>query len=252
MLGIVHGDPNNEVIPALVYQLSERLDEAFLVGGLTSSRSHHIQIADEVVGGNNLGVSGVLFSSNVAVSTHLTQSCYPIGKRHQVTEADRNVVFHIDNRPALDVFYQDIAPYYSDNIENVVHEVFVGLPIRGSDTDNYLVRNIIGVDAENGVLAVGDFVQSGASIMFVKKDKDNAYKDLQKMLRHFKTQNPEPKGALYYSCLGRGANLFGRNSEELRIIKEILGNIPLVGFFANGEIYHQRVYSYTGILTLFF
>jgi len=252
MLGVVHGDPTNDIISALIYQLSERLDEAFLVGGLTNSRSYHIQIADDVVGGNNLGLSGVLFSSNVAVSTHLTQSCYPIGQRHQITEAERNMIFHIDNRPALDVFYQEVAPYYSEEIEHIVHDVLVGLPIQGSDMNDYVVRNIIGADAENRVLAIGDYVQAGTPITFVQRDKEMAYNDLKKMLVHFKTHNAEPKGALYYSCLGRGASLFGQNSEELRVIKEVLGDIPLVGFFANGEIYHQRVYSYTGILTLFF
>jgi small ligand-binding sensory domain FIST len=61
----------------------------------------------------------------------------------------------------------------------------------------------------------------------------------------------EPRGAVYYSCLGRGEGLFGPDSEELKIISRALGPIPLVGFFANGEISHNRLYGYTGVLTLF-
>ncbi|MGH8743735.1 MAG: FIST C-terminal domain-containing protein [Burkholderiales bacterium] len=53
------------------------------------------------------------------------------------------------------------------------------------------------------------------------------------------------------SCLGRGENMFGANSEELRLIQKTLGDFPLVGFFANGEISHNRLYGYTGVLTLF-
>jgi small ligand-binding sensory domain FIST len=60
-----------------------------------------------------------------------------------------------------------------------------------------------------------------------------------------------PRGAVYFSCLGRGASLFGENSEELRLIQDGLGDVPLVGFFCNGEISHNRLYGYTGVLTLF-
>ena len=60
-----------------------------------------------------------------------------------------------------------------------------------------------------------------------------------------------PRGGLYYSCLGRGVALFGDDSAELKMIQETLGDFPLVGFFANGEIFNQRLYGYTGVLTLF-
>ena len=60
-----------------------------------------------------------------------------------------------------------------------------------------------------------------------------------------------PRGGVYYSCLGRGASLFGPDSGELRLIREALGDFPLVGFFCNGEVSHNRLYGYTGVLTLF-
>ncbi|MEO8631343.1 MAG: FIST C-terminal domain-containing protein [Betaproteobacteria bacterium] len=59
------------------------------------------------------------------------------------------------------------------------------------------------------------------------------------------------KGGVYFSCLGRGASLFDESSEELRIVQDRLGEVPLVGFFRNGEISHNRLYGYTGVLTLF-
>ena len=45
--------------------------------------------------------------------------------------------------------------------------------------------------------------------------------------------------------------MFGPNSAELRTIEEVLGPVPLAGFFTNGEIFHNRLYTYTGVLTLF-
>ena len=60
-----------------------------------------------------------------------------------------------------------------------------------------------------------------------------------------------PKGGVYVSCVARGPNLFGKDSEELKMIREVLGDFPLAGFYANGEISNNRLYGYTGVLTLF-
>ena len=59
-----------------------------------------------------------------------------------------------------------------------------------------------------------------------------------------------PRAALYFSCVARGRHLFGPKSEELQLIRETFGDIPLTGFFANGEISNNRLYGYTGVLTL--
>jgi small ligand-binding sensory domain FIST len=72
------------------------------------------------------------------------------------------------------------------------------------------------------------------------------------MLRGLKSElRGAPKGGLYYSCIGRGAQMFGEKSAELRLIGKELGDFPMVGFFCNGEISHDRLYGYTGVLTLF-
>jgi len=45
--------------------------------------------------------------------------------------------------------------------------------------------------------------------------------------------------------------MFGPDSAELRTIEAVLGPVPLAGFFTNGEIFRNRLYTYTGVLTLF-
>lgn len=250
MLAIVHGDPNNRHLAQLIYQLSERMGEGFLVGGLTSSRSYYVQVADEIVGG---GVSGVMFSSQVEVATRLTQGCSAIGPRHQITESTKNIVITIDNRPALDVFKEDIGEILAHDLNRVGGYIFAALPIPNSDTGDYLVRNLVGIDPENKLLAIGELVEPGMSIMFTRRDARTAYEDLEKMLNQIKQQlkGRTPRGGVYYSCLGRGVNLFGELSAELKVINDHLGYFPLIGFFANGEISHQRLYGYTGVLTVF-
>lgn len=250
MFAVVHGDPRNNQMTNLVFQMSERLGEGFLVGGLTSSRHQYFQLADTIIEG---GLSGVMFSSAVTVHTRLTQGCSIIGPRHQITESSNNIIIRLDDRPALDIFNEDIGKDLAEDLNQVAGYIFAALPIRGSDTGDYLVRNLVGIDPEHKLLAIGESVNPGMSIMFARREARTAHDELVKMLNILKGRlgGNLPKGGLYYSCLGRGENLFGKNSQELKTIQRVLGDFPLVGFFANGEIYHQRLYSYTGVLTLF-
>ena len=89
--------------------------------------------------------------------------------------------------------------------------------------------------------------------MCIRDSASTARDDLVRMLKQIKgrTNKAKPKGAVYFSCLGRGRYTFGTNSEEVGLITKEFGDLPLVGFFANGEISHHRLYGYTGVLTLF-
>ena len=62
---------------------------------------------------------------------------------------------------------------------------------------------------------------------------------------------PAIRGALYISCNGRGGPHFGAPSAELKIVQRALGDVPLVGFFAAGEIARRHLYGDTGVLTVF-
>lgn len=247
--GIVHGDPRNGSTPELIARLADQLPGGFLVGGLTSSRSEEPQIANGIVQG---GLSGVVFSERVKVVTGLTQGCSPIAGKHVITDCERNIIARIDDRPALDVFYEDIGEILARDLNRAAGYIFAGLPQADSDTGDYLVRNLIGVDTKNKLLAIGDLIEPGQPLQFCRRDGRTAWEDLQRMLNELKARlDHAPRGGVYYSCLGRGQNLFGNDSEELRAIRASLGDFPLVGFFANGEISNNRLYGYTGVLTLF-
>jgi small ligand-binding sensory domain FIST len=248
-LGLMHGDPSNPATEGLIEQLAARTATGFLVGGLASAHEDARLIANDVTQG---GVAGVMFTDAVGVQTNLSQGCSPIGPHHAITECQRNILVTLDNRPALEVFKEDIGEVLARDISRVGGYIFAGLPIAGSDTADYLVRNLIGVDLEQKLLAIGDLVEQGREVMFCRRDADTAREDLARMLAHLKSRlDGPPRGGVYVSCLGRGINLFGDDSEELEQIRDQLGDFPLVGFYANGEISRDRLYGYTGVLTLF-
>lgn len=246
---IVHGDPHTADMPELIEDMSAKVASGFLVGGLSSSRGGTLQIANGVLQG---GLSGVVLSAAVPIATRLTQGCTPLPARHIVTEGNRNVIVTLDNRPALDVLKEDIGDELAQDLRRAGQLIHVGLPVRGSDTGDYMVRNLIGIDPRSKLIAIGAEVEEGMSLMFCKRDDASARDDLVRMLDSIAADCEQPpRGALYFSCLGRGEHMFGARSAELGLIRRRLGDIPLAGFFCNGEISHDRLYGYTGVLTLF-
>lgn len=250
LFGVVHADPRSTQLLEMLDVLDDKLDESFLVGGLSSAREHYVQIA----GSQQVeqGLSGVLFANENLVMTRLSQGCMPIGERHEVSDCQNNIIARLDNRPALEVWLDDLGADNDADLAALAQQTFAALLIPGSDTGDYMVRNIVGVDPEHQLMAIGDLVSPGSSLMFTRRDPESARADLLQMLDSLKHRlSAPPRGALYFSCLGRGPNLFGPHSAELNLIREHLGDFPLVGFFASGEISHNRLYAYTGVLTLF-
>lgn len=247
--GIVHADPHNSYLGDLIPAIVEATG-AFLVGGLTSSRGAHPQIAGGMKSG---GVSGVLFEPDVAVATGLTQGCSPIGPVHEVTDCQENIIIALDERPALEVLKEDIGEILARDLTRIGGYIYVAFPVSGMDRPDYLVRNLVAIDPAAEVFAVGAGVAEGDTIMFCRRDGQAAHVDLKRMLDDLtgRVGDTVPKGGIYHSCLARGPNLFGSNSEELRTIQGALGDIPIIGMFCNGEISHQRLYGYTGVLSLF-
>ena len=249
-IAVVHGDPLRGDIAKEIVNLAKCTETGFLVGGLASSRRGFQFVAD---GSTSAGaLSGVAFSDAVVVATRLTQGCSPIRAAHQVTGAQNNIVLELDGRPALDVLREDVGITEHEDLAHLGGQIFVGLSVTGSDIAEYVVRNLIGIDPGNRLIAIGDLVRKGQRLQFFRRDHDTARADMLRMLDSIREGlYTPPRGALYYSCLGRGGALLGGESEELRMIQEALGDVPLAGFFGNGEISHNRLYGYTGVLTLF-
>jgi small ligand-binding sensory domain FIST len=139
--------------------------------------------------------------------------------------------------------------------------------------DDYRVRPVVGLEPARRSLAIADRAQAGERLMFCVRDEAAARADLIRMCAELREDLDEPaprlsafqsagfagmksmrkpKGAIYVVCNGRGAGLFGYSGAEMQLIREQLGDVPMIGFFANGEIRASTLYSYTGILTLIF
>jgi small ligand-binding sensory domain FIST len=144
---------------------------------------------------------------------------------------------------------------------------------RGQFGPEVMVRHIIGLDPTRRGIAIAEHPPQGARLAFCERHAQAARADLVRVCSEIReelesetlgmgsgTAQPEsdeppaPRqiaGAVYVSCSGRGGLHFGAPSAELQIVRRALGDVPLVGFFAGGEIAHQQLYGYTGVLTVF-
>jgi small ligand-binding sensory domain FIST len=236
------------------------------------------------------GLSGVAFGPEVGLVSRVTQGCKPVSAARVITDAQHNLVLGLDGEPALDVLLRDLSITLERPQEALaaVRNTLVGLarPPQGSDsaavrkTGNFgsdvLVRHIVGLDPGNHGIALGDLAQVGGQLAFCQRNVRAARADLTRICAEIREelspeellepqgagasslgatpQTPTQKaiiGAIYISCTGRGGPHFGGPSAEMQIVRHALGEVPLIGFFAGGEIAHQHLYAYTGVLTVF-
>ena len=248
-IGVVHADPRNPALTAIVANLARHCG-VYLVGGLTSAESTFPQVTGgRIVDG---GVSGILLGGGcLRVVVGLTQGCSPIGSLHSVSRGQGQVLFSLDEQPALDVLREEVGAPLGADPRSWLANIHAALPVMGSDRADYVVRNIVGIGPEDGLVAIADTIGPGDRVMFVRRDPDSAERDLHRMLADLTSRAAvKPKAGLYFSCLARGPNLFRHEAHELKAIQKAFGDIPIVGFFGNGEIAHDRLYAYTGVLTL--
>ncbi len=236
------------------------------------------------------GLSGVAFAQGAALMSRVTQGCQPISAEHEITACDANVVTGLNGRAALDVMLDDLGVSL-DKPREVLEKVrttLVGLRSAGSALQDgrvrhpgqfgsdVVVRHIIGLDPARKGVAIAEVPAVGMKLAFCERNAQAARTDLIRVCAEIREElepeevslevatalgasqaeaAPHPArriaGAIYVSCSGRGGPHFGAPSAELQIVRRALGDVPLVGFFAGGEIARHHLYGYTGVLTVF-
>jgi small ligand-binding sensory domain FIST len=206
------------------------------------------------------GVAGMILSGSFHASIDITQGCQPLTGPMVITKAEKNLIFEIDNRPALEVFARLLKGPLAEDIRRALTVLFVGLPADRNENSvgpgKYLVRNIIGLDPEKGILGVAEEVHEGQAMIFAFRDGQRAREDLNQMLARQveNLRGKKPAFGLYFNCCARGASLYGIPGIDSAYIRQALGDFPLIGMFGGYELAPlggaNRLFAYTGVLAL--
>jgi small ligand-binding sensory domain FIST len=229
-------DPFTFPVPDFLALANARLPGVTVVGGLASAAGgpggNRLVWDDQVV---ESGAVAVLLSGDVGVRTVVSQGCRPIGQPLTVTRAERNLVYELGGRPALERL-QELVMAADDHERELMRQgLHVGIVVDEHRHDfhrgDFLVRNLLGADQRQGALAVGEQVQVGQTLQFQVRDAASASEDLRALLAPVAGD-----AALLFTCNGRGSHLFGEPGHDAATIEELLGTVPTAGAFCAGEI----------------
>jgi small ligand-binding sensory domain FIST len=255
-------------------------------GSADSPRGRAAHIADGVFTG---GLSGVAFGPEVGLVSRVTQGCQPVGPTRRITQAEHNLVLSLDDEPALDVLLRDLSlgeladqdalPRFRQTLAGLSDAPFDSQthPRSGQFGADTRVRHLVGIDPVRRGVAIADRATEGQQLAFCRRNPQAAQQDLVRICTEIRDElepetlplsaahalqgaeglaaavaaAPRMAGAIYISCAGRGGPHFGAAHAELAVVRRALGDVPLVGFFAAGEVGRHHLYGYTGVLTVF-
>lgn len=230
-------DPFSFPVGGYLERSAELLPGLPLMGGLASVGAapggNRLVLDGEVLDG---GAAGVLIGRGAGVRTVVSQGCRPIGPPMIVTAAKANLLLELAGEQAyakLGAIVQALAPEEQQQAARALHlgvamDEYADEHGRG----DFLIRGVMGIEPEAGAVAVGDVVEVGRTVRFQVRDAAGAGEDLAHLLDDL----PQVRGALLFSCNGRGAGMFPDADHDPRIVRAELGEIPVAGFFAAGEI----------------
>jgi len=236
-------DPFSFPAPNLILGLDYAFAGSVKIGGLASGGHQQgdnaLFLEDRTY---RSGAIGVALQGNIIVDTIVAQGCRPIGSLMCVTKCQKNLLTELDQEPPLKVLQKLFESSSERDQELMQRSLFLGVVMDDFREDpqlgDFLIRNIIGLDSRSGAIAIGEMLQEGQMAQFHLRDALTSADDLSSLLTRYASEEraTEGQGAVLFSCMGRGEDLYGRPDHDTDLFRDKVSPIPLGGFFCNGEI----------------
>jgi small ligand-binding sensory domain FIST len=240
-VAFVLGDPASFPGDAFLQQVNLNQKGLRVMGGMASgveSGGARLLLNDRVL---DRGAVGVLLQGDIGIRCIVSQGCRPIGRQMVVTRAEENIIGELSGKSPLvqlQQLWQELNERDQRLFQSGLHIGRVINEYQGEfQRGDFLVRNVMGLERETGALAITDLVRVGQTVQFHVRDAETADEDLHALLQmDLSAHEHSPKGALLFSCNGRGKRLFSTPDHDAGVIRAEAGPIPLAGFFAQGEL----------------
>jgi small ligand-binding sensory domain FIST len=253
-------DPYTFPAEPLLEHLNDHLPGTTVMGGLVSGARgpglSRLFCDDRVLESGAVGVRLPGWRGVRVVS----QGCRPIGEPYTVTGARGRVITGLGGRPPLWRLQEMVAALPAAQQALVAQGLLIGIAVDEYDDvparGDFVIRTVIGADEAGGAIEVGDVVEVGTTVQFQVRDAAGADDDLRIALRQARAAaSGRPAGGLLFTCNGRGRRMFGVPDHDAKLVEDLLGDIPLAGFFAAGELGpiggRNAVHGFTASLALF-
>ncbi len=156
-----------------------------------------------------------------------------IGKEKIVTKATKNIVYEIDNRPAIE-FYKSYLQVDTIDMPQTGIEYPLEVTMRNGQV---VYRAVLDIDASNGSLVFAGHVEEKSKVRISAPQGraiiDYVEESIQKSLEDH--DGFEPEIALVFPCCSRKQVLGALTSLEIEAAYNV-AKCPLIGCFVYGEI----------------
>jgi hypothetical protein len=210
------------------------------------------------------GVAWALLSGQARIAWAVNHSCVPVGIEHKVTRCEGNVIYEIDDRPAVEVVKDYVTEAGIEDWAGTVLTLPLGFKIPGhmQDYDEYIIRGMVGgKDDTTGSVTIPTEVSEGTSIWLTRRDYEKLAHGVERAAEEIKTQLGEEPARLVFQfdCAARGKAIL-REQQKLQLLKmlrqQVGPEVPWLGFYTFGEIapVGERNYfhNYTVVLTVIY
>jgi len=254
-------DPFTFPASGLLAHLNEHVPGTVVMGGMAS-------------GGLRMGQSRLFLDGRMltrgAVGASLpraeiqplvAQGCRPVGDPYTITRADGNLIVELGGRPPLARLRELAATLSARDRDLLARGAHLGLVIDEYQAEpgqgDFLIRGIAGADPGSGAIAVGAEVETGQTVQFHVRDARSADEDLRRALERGAAAlgGRRAAGALLFTCTGRGSRMFAEPDHDAGLVARMLGEIPLAGFFCDGELgpvgRQNFLHTFTASIALF-
>lgn len=157
------------------------------------------------------------------------------GPEREVTLSEKNVLYKIGDRFALDLYKEYLGKYAK---ELPGSSLYFPLSMKENINSTPVVRTILSIDEGNKSMTFAGNIPQGSFVRLMKGNLDKLIDaSYNAAIQISSNQLIEPELALVISCVGRKIVLGNRIEEELEVVKEVFGkNILVCGFYSYGEI----------------
>ena len=205
------------------------------------------------------GAGGLAMAGMKNFVAGVTQSCATLGEPMFVTETKDDLIISLDGKPALEVFTEVAKEFEFRDMEEAAEQLLLSFPLDPEEPlftgEGAMARHVTGVDVNSQGITTSQIIHQGGVVSFAYRNHKSAEIDIRAMLTRLKNKNTNtPDFGIYFNCASRGEALYGRSNVDTQIIKEILGDFPLIGFYGGYELAQMpqgvQLYTYTGVLVL--
>jgi len=171
-------------------------------------------------------------------SLTISSGCYggwsEFGAQRLITKSDGNILYEIDNKPALDLYKKYLGDYAQDLPNSGLR---FPLSIKQNKNDPEVIRTLLAIDEQEKSITFAGDVPEGYSARLMKPDIEVLIDGAGKAAEGIRQANSNTALGLIVSCVGRKIIMSQEVEEELEAVEHILGNnVQLTGFYSYGEI----------------